>query len=103
MTFSVVFSPEAQEQLVALYQYISGQGAPINAERYTNAIIDFCESLATFPMRGMKRDDIRLGLRVTNYRGSTIIAFAVDDRNDAVSVVGIYYGGQDFESILHEE
>jgi toxin ParE1/3/4 len=51
MTFSGVFSPEAQEQLVAFNQYISEQGAPINAERYTNAIIDFCESLATFPVR----------------------------------------------------
>jgi hypothetical protein len=45
MIFSVVFSPEAQEQLVAFNQYISEQGAPINA------IIDFCESLATFPVR----------------------------------------------------
>jgi toxin ParE1/3/4 len=103
MTFSVVFSPEAQERFVALYQYISEQGAPINAERYTNAIIDFCGSFATFPMREMKRDDIRQGLRVTNYRGSTIIAFAVDDKNKAVSIVGIYYGGQDFESMLVQD
>jgi toxin ParE1/3/4 len=103
MTFSVVFSPEAQEQLVALYQYISEQGAPINAERYTNAIIDFCESLVMFPMRGMKRDDIRLGLRITNYRGSTIIAFAVNDKNETVSIVGIYYGGQDFESMFVQD
>jgi hypothetical protein len=51
----------------------------------------------------MKRDDIRLGLRVINYRGSTIIAFAVNDKNEAVSIVGIYYGGQDFESMLVQD
>jgi toxin ParE1/3/4 len=103
MNFSVVFSPEALAQLVALYQYIAEQGAPINAERYTNSIVDFCEGLATFPKRGTERNDIRLGLRVTNYRGSTIVAFAVDDQNKTVSIIGLYYGGQDFESILHEE
>jgi toxin ParE1/3/4 len=59
--------------------------------------------LATFPKRGAERNDIRPSLRITNYRGSTIIAFSVDEKNKTVSIIGLYYGGQDFESILHEE
>ncbi len=51
-----------------------------------------------FPMRGMMRDDIRPGLRITHYRGRAIIAFSVLD--DTVSIIGIFYGGQDYEAAL---
>ena len=49
------------------------------AEHHVNAMIRYCESLETFPLRGAVRDDIRAGLRITNYKALTIIAFAVDD------------------------
>jgi toxin ParE1/3/4 len=103
MVYSVVFAPEAQEQLLALYQFIAGQGAPLTAERYINAIVDYCEAMSTFPKRGTQRDDIRPGLRVTNYRGAAIIAFAVDDATKTVSIIGVFYGGQDFETMLQDE
>jgi hypothetical protein len=39
MTYSVVFTPEAQEQLVALYRYIATAASPEIAERYVSAIV----------------------------------------------------------------
>jgi toxin ParE1/3/4 len=63
MPYTVVFSPEAQAQLVALYQYISLATSPEIAERYTEAIIAHCEGLQDFPQRGTRRDDVRPGLR----------------------------------------
>ena len=42
-------------------------------------------------------------MRITNYKGRAIIAFAVDEKQMQVSVIGIYYGGQDYESILQDE
>ncbi len=68
------------------------------AARYTEAIVTHCEALKMFPMRGMMRDDIRPGLRITHYRGRAIIAFSVLD--DTVSIIGIFYGGQDYEAAL---
>ncbi|MEO8727303.1 MAG: hypothetical protein ABI383_14410 [Acidobacteriaceae bacterium] len=47
------------------------------------------------------RDDIRPGLRVTSYRKRMVIAFDVDA--DQVNVIGIFYGGQDYEATLQEE
>lgn len=38
------------------------------------------------------------GLRVTNYRKRVVIAFDVDA--EQVSVIGIFYGGQDYETVL---
>ena len=68
MQYTVVFTPEAEEQLLALYRYVATAAAPEIAERYTNAIITHCDDLRTFPNRGVSRDDVRPGLRITNYK-----------------------------------
>ena len=78
MTYKVIFSPEAEEQLLALYQYIAVDSSPEIAKNYTNSIIQLCESFETFPQRGTSRDDVRPGLRITHYRKRTVIAFEVD-------------------------
>lgn len=63
-------------------------------------MVTTCEGLALFPMRGVPRDDIRPGLRVTHHKGRTLIAYAVDEGTRTVSVLGIFYGGQDYEAAL---
>ena len=67
MSYRIVFSPEAEEQLAALYIYISEAASPDIAFGYTEAIVKYCESLHTFPIRGTTRDDVRPGLRISNY------------------------------------
>ena len=99
-TYAVVFAPKAEGDLVELFEYIAGQGSPTNAAEYTEAIVAYCETLATFPHRGMLRDDIRPGLRVTNFRKRAVIAFQVDDALARISILGVYYGGRDFEQAL---
>lgn len=98
MQYTVVFTPEARDQLAALYRFIAAAASPETAERYTNAIVTYCEGLNTFPNRGTCRDDIRSGLRITHYKKRAVIAFAVD--TELVSIIGVYYGGQDYESAL---
>lgn len=98
ITYRIVFSPEALEQLASLYRYIAVAASPDVAQRYTEAIVGYCETLHTSPLRGSKRDDIRPGLRVTNYKGRTVIAFDVSEA--VVSIIGIFYGGQDYENTL---
>jgi toxin ParE1/3/4 len=78
MPFTVVFTPEAEEQLAAIYRYIAARASPETAERYTNAIVSYCEAMQSFPHRGTRRDDIRAGLRITNYKKRSVIAFTVD-------------------------
>ena len=101
MKYRVIFSPEAEEQLAELFHYIAAAASPGIAERYINAIITYCETLDTFPLRGATRDDIRPGLRVTNYKGRTVIAFDVDAQQ--VSIIGVFYGGQDFDTALQDD
>jgi toxin ParE1/3/4 len=65
-------------------------------------VIETCEGLAIFPLRGVSREDIRPGLRVTHHRGRTVIAYTVDQGSRLVSILGVLYGGQDFEGVLAE-
>ena len=99
-TYTVVFSPEAQDQLVHLYRYIANAASSKTAEDYTEAIVSECESLAVFPHRGTQRSDVSPGLRVTHYKKRAIIAYIAHP--DQVVIVGLFYGGQDVETILHE-
>lgn len=101
MRHRVIFSPEAQEQLVALYRYIAVAASPEVALHYTNAIVSYCERLGDIPLIGTRRDDVRPGLRITNYKKRAVIAFAVDV--GCVSIIGIFYGGQDFENALQSD
>jgi toxin ParE1/3/4 len=79
---SVVYAPEAQDDLVRLYVYI----ARIEA---------YCMWLANFPRRGRSRDDSRPGLRVTGFERRVAIAFHVAE--DTVIVDRVLYGGRDVD------
>ncbi len=83
MSYPVIFTPEAEAQLIELYRYIATAASPEVAARYTNSIVAYCESLHTLPHRGIQRDDIRPGLRITSYRKRVVIAFHADARSNA--------------------
>ncbi|MGD9710202.1 MAG: type II toxin-antitoxin system RelE/ParE family toxin [Halothiobacillaceae bacterium] len=100
MHYAVVFSPEADDQLQALFHYIAENSSIDTAHRYTNEIVETCERLARFPHRGVQRDDVRAGLRVTHHRGRTVIAYTVDDDSCRVAILGLFYGGRDYASLL---
>jgi plasmid stabilization system protein ParE len=65
-------------------------------------VVATCVGLVLFPLRGVPREDIRPGLRVTHHKGRTLIAYAVDEAARIVSIVGVFYGGQDHEQALSD-
>lgn len=102
MTRAVVYSARAQQQLSDLYLWIAEQsGFPDRAEGYVSAIFDYCDELADFSFRGIARDDLRPGLRTIGFRRRVMIAFAAQE--STVEILGVYYGGQDYESLLSNE
>ncbi len=96
----VVFSPEAEAQIVALYEYIAAHASPAIAEEYTSAIVERCEQFGEMPLIGIARDDIRRGLRTTFFRKRVVIAYSVSTRT--VTILAIFYGGQDYGTLLRE-
>lgn len=100
MTFAVTFSPTARSQLLSLHDYITAKSASHVAVRYVDAIIGYCEKFNHYPRRGTRRDDLLPGLRTVGFRRRVTIAFLVDD--DRVTIVGVFYGGQDIEAAFHK-
>lgn len=101
MAHEIIFAPEAEAQLVALYRYIAREASPDIADRFVGPIIEQCEKLEEFPNRGTPRDDIRPGLRTLSFRRRVTIAYAVEE--DRVTILGLFYGGQDWETIMDVE
>lgn len=100
MSHTVLFTPEAQQQLDELETHITGVGSPTVAARYVDSIVDYCENLQTSPHRGTRRDDLRPGLRTLGFRRRVTILFEV--AADTVNIIGVYYGGQDYEAALRD-
>ena len=96
----VVFTPRAERQVASLYAYIADQSGPTRAEKFVGAIVADCQSLATFPERGARRDDIRPDLRIKGFARRVSIAFSVNAGTAVVTIHGVFYGGQDFEPLL---
>lgn len=102
MTRHIVYSPRARQQLTDLHSWIVAEsGFPNRGEAYVSAIFDFCDGLAEFPLVGGARDDLRPGIRTIGFRRGAVIAFAVTD--ERVEILGVYYGGRDYETLLLTE
>ncbi len=98
MDREVVFSPEAREELDRLYDFIADRAGPQTALAYTERIMSYCASFAILPERGMRRDDIRPGLRVIGFERRVTIAFHVT--REKVTIDRVFYGGQNWEAFL---
>ena len=100
MPYSVVFAPEAQDDLFDLYDFIAGRSNPTRALRYLQRIEKTCLGLSTFPNRGTLREDLRPGLRVIGFERHVLIAFRV--QSGSVAILRILYGGRNVEGAFPE-
>jgi toxin ParE1/3/4 len=99
---AVIFTPRAERQLARLYRYIADERGEARAESHVGKIVAACGALSMFPMRGAYRDDVRPNLRTLGYAKSVTISFSVNAATQAVAIHGIFYGGQDFETLPRE-
>lgn len=95
MNFRVVFAPEAIEDLAAIHDYIAPRASNRIARRYVSGIFQYCMAFETFPERGAKRDDLRLGLRVVGYRRKASIAFQV--KGEEIVILRVLNKGQNVD------
>ena len=70
------------------------------ADRTVDAIRRYIKGFCERPYRGTKRDDLRPGLRIVPFKKRTAIAFEVDEELKVVTILRVFYGGQDYEAVL---
>jgi hypothetical protein len=42
-------------------------------------------------------------VRITHHKGRTVIAFQVDEPSRSVAILGVFYGGQDYQAALRPD
>jgi len=89
----LVVSPEARDELKALYEFIAERSGPQIALGYIERLEAHCEGLADFPQRGTRRDDLWPGLRIVGFERRVAIAFHIGE--GIVTIDRILYGGRD--------
>ncbi len=96
----VIFSPEARNDLLNLYDRIAAKAGPEIAIGYIERIEAFCHGFDLASERGQLRGDIRPGLRIVGFERRITIAFSVDE--ERVTILRLFYGGRDWEELLHK-
>jgi toxin ParE1/3/4 len=92
----IEFSPEALADLIDLYDYIALHDGAERAIGYIDRIEECCGNLSVFPDRGIRRDDLRRGLRILGFERRAAIAFRITA--DTVTILRVLYGGRDIET-----
>lgn len=105
MTGRIHYTPEAEQQLNQLDEWITEKASADTARRFVLAIMAHCEGILTFPHAGRGRDDVRPGMRTTTYKKRTLIAFEIDESSGevVVAIIGVFHGGQDWEAALQAD
>lgn len=99
--YRVAEKPDVFYDYVAIAEHIERwTGERALADSTVDAIRAFIKSLNTVPHRGTKRDDLRPGLRIVPFKKRTAIAIEIDDEAKVVTVLRVFYGGQDYEAVL---
>jgi toxin ParE1/3/4 len=95
---SVVFAPEAQDDLFRLSDWIADAAGPDTALSYIERLESYCLAFDLASERGHLRDDIRPGLRIVGFERRVTIAFVVDEAT--VTILRLFYGGRNWEDGL---
>ncbi len=102
MTYRIVVTPEARDQIDQLYRYIATAAQDSDfALGFVGRLLDHIATLAEFPQQGTPREDIRPGLRTIPWQRRATIAYVVEERD--VVIVGVFYAGRDMDALLRDE
>jgi toxin ParE1/3/4 len=97
-SYAVIYSPEAEEQLVAIHNYVRREASHSVADKFVAGISRRCESLESFPHRGTPHFDMRTGLRTIPFQRRATIAYVLSETT--VMIVAIAYAGQDMSELV---
>lgn len=98
----VCLRPEAIQDLKDIFDWVASQSGYLQiAEKLVNRIIDRCESLGEFPMKGRSRDDLHPGVRILPFDRIAVIAYRI--LAGEVEIINIFCGGRDYEALLRDD
>jgi toxin ParE1/3/4 len=76
--FEITVRPAAQQDLKAIYDWISDHASEATAVRFIRRIQSGCDSLSDYPKRGTRQDALMPGLRTFGIDRRVTVAFRID-------------------------
>lgn len=95
MRYEVRFTAAARNDLRDLYLYIARRSGPQIAMTYVERLRTYCLGFADQPERGIRRDDVRPGLRIVGFERRVTLAFHIDGHR--VVFDRLLYAGRQME------
>jgi toxin ParE1/3/4 len=96
---ALVWSPEAEQDLVDIWDYLSAEASGSVADRQLRRLDDGFRSLSRHPFRGRPRGELAAGIRSALVR-PYIIFYRVTET--AIEVVRVLHGRRDIDAIFAE-
>ena len=75
----VIFTPLAERQIDCLHEYVTTHASEERADGYVGRIVDFCNGLSAFPLRGTQRDDLRKKMGMSFQSGALFGSMTVGE------------------------
>jgi toxin ParE1/3/4 len=93
----VDWSPEAEQDLLAIWNYVAREASPGAADEQLRSLDRACEALAQWPHSGRARDELFRGVR-----SIAVEAYVVFYRvgNSAIEIVRVLHGRRDVDAIF---
>lgn len=102
MTGRINFTPEAEQQLNELDDWIAAAASADIARSFVSAVLEHIDGILLFPLAGRAHDDVRPGMRSTTFRKRTLVAYEVDESSGelVINILGVFHGGPDWAAAL---
>jgi plasmid stabilization system protein ParE len=91
--YRIILSPEAQDDLKEIRNYIAWKSSRRKANNYIRKIRDFYMELSVAPHRGEDRFHQRPGMRSIGFKRRVDVLFSVSDKELSVTILGFRYAG----------
>lgn len=83
----LVFHPQAEADLAALFRWIEAEAGADVADRYLTRIEAKCATLTAYPNRGSPREDLGAGVRTQSFERRLVIAYRVTGKQVVILAV----------------
>jgi toxin ParE1/3/4 len=95
----VTYRPDALDDIDSIFLYVlaASQHFP-TAQRFTDRLVDRCESIGDAPFGGVARPDLGADIRMIPFEDRAVILYRITD--NAAEVVNVFYQGRDYHAIM---
>lgn len=97
MSYRLLFHPEFENDVTGMVLFIAEKADENAALKASDRADEALASLADNPHRAAPRNDVMPGLRIALFQHSGVIPYLVDDTREEVFVLGVFYGGQEWD------